>query len=89
MKKYYIIRSDGSSLFKQGYDREFIFHCLIKLLDRTDARFQLLEIDENCKFASVQLDSALVAADGAANPLIAEMNPFAPLTIVIAIRPSP
>lgn len=63
MKKYYIIRADGSSLFEQGYDRDFIFHCLTKLLDRTDARFQLLEIDESCKLASVQLDSALVAAE--------------------------
>lgn len=63
MKKYYIIRSDGSSLFEQGYDRDFIFHCLIKLLDRTDARLQLLEIDENCCFATVHVDSALADAE--------------------------
>lgn len=56
MTKYYIIRADGSSVFEQGYDRDFIFHCLVKLLDRTDARFQLLEIDENCTFAAVQAD---------------------------------
>lgn len=63
MKKYYIIRADGSSIFEQGYQRSFIFHCLIKLLDRSDERYRLLEIDESCKLASVQLDSALVAAE--------------------------
>ena len=54
MKKYYIIRSDGSSLFEQGYDKDFIFHCLTKLLDRSDECFRLLEFDENCKFCAVQ-----------------------------------
>lgn len=47
MKKYYIIRSDGSSLFEQGYDKDFIFHCLAKLLDCSDEQFRLIEIDEN------------------------------------------
>lgn len=47
MKKYYILRADGSSLFTQGYDRDFIFHCLIKLLDRSDERYSLIEIEEN------------------------------------------
>lgn len=54
MKKYYIIREDGSSIFEQGYGREFIFHCLIKLLETSNDYYRLLEIDECCKFIAVQ-----------------------------------
>ena len=43
MKKYYIIRSDGSSLFEQPYSEDFIFHCLIKLLEQSDEHYRLLE----------------------------------------------
>lgn len=35
MKKYYIIRSDGSTIFEQAYPEDFCAHCLLKLLDRT------------------------------------------------------
>ena len=56
MKKYFIIRSDGSSIFSQAYERDFIFHCLIKLLDTSGEQFRLLEVDSCCKFVSVQLD---------------------------------
>lgn len=54
--KYYIIRSDGTSVFEQGYSEDFIFHCLIHLLDRSDETYLLLYFDECCKLASVQLD---------------------------------
>lgn len=63
IKKYYIIRPDGSSIFAQGYQEEFIFHCLIKLLDRTTEPLRLLCIDDSIKLASVQRDTALVAAE--------------------------
>lgn len=58
MKKYFIIRPDGSSIFEQGYQEEFIFHCLIKLLDRTTEPLRLLCIDDTIKLASVQRDKA-------------------------------
>lgn len=35
MKRYYIMRSDGSSLFQQPYPKDFCAHCLIHLIDRT------------------------------------------------------
>lgn len=33
MNKYYIILPDGSSLFELPYSEDFIYHCLILLLD--------------------------------------------------------
>lgn len=42
MKKYYIIRSDGTSVFSQAYSEDFIFHCLVKLLDSSEEKFYLL-----------------------------------------------
>lgn len=42
MKEYYIIRADGSSIFEHGYPEEFVFHCLIKLLDKADEEYRLL-----------------------------------------------
>lgn len=54
--KYYIIRADGSSIFSQAYEKDFIFHCLVKLLDRSDEPYRLLFFDEGCKLASVQLN---------------------------------
>ncbi|MBE6811097.1 MAG: hypothetical protein E7521_08605 [Ruminococcaceae bacterium] len=48
MKKYYIIREDGSSIFEQAYPEDFVFHCLIHLLDRTsEETYRLCEIDSN------------------------------------------
>lgn len=35
MKEYYILRSDGSSIFELPYREDFCAHCLLKLLDRT------------------------------------------------------
>lgn len=63
MKKYYIIRSDGSSVFVQPYGEEFIFHCLIKLLDVTSEPLRLLCIDDSIKFVSVQRDNAHTALE--------------------------
>ena len=43
-KLFYIIRSDGTSLFELPYREEFVYHCLIKLLDVTPKeRYSLLE----------------------------------------------
>lgn len=41
MRKYYILRADGTSIFEQPYSEDFIFHCLINLLDRSDEQFRL------------------------------------------------
>lgn len=46
MKKYYIIRADGSSLFELPYPEDFVYHCLIKLLDRTDEQFKLMSFQD-------------------------------------------
>lgn len=46
MKKYYIIREDGSSLFALPYPKDFIFHCLVKLVDITDEQFTLMSVDD-------------------------------------------
>ena len=46
MKKYYIIRADGSSIFEHPYPEDFIYHCLFNLLDTApDEKFQLCCID--------------------------------------------
>ena len=45
MKKYYILKEDGTSLFLQPYPEDFCFHCLVNLLDRSDERYRLCEID--------------------------------------------
>ncbi len=45
---YYIIRENGSSIFELPYREEFIYHCLIKLLDIAEnEKFMLLEFAEN------------------------------------------
>ena len=42
MKKYYIIRADGSSIFEQPYPEDFIYHCLFNLLETApDEKFRL------------------------------------------------
>lgn len=46
MKKYYILRADGSSIFELPYPAEFVYHCLINLIDRTpNEKYMLCEID--------------------------------------------
>ena len=47
MKEYYIIKDDGSSLFEQAYQEEFIYHCLILLLDNSNEHFRLLWFENN------------------------------------------
>lgn len=43
--KYYIIREDGTSIFEQPYCEDFIYHCLIHLIDRTpNERYRLCQI---------------------------------------------
>ncbi len=50
---YYIIREDGSSIFELPYREDFIYHCLICLLNRADERqrqqehYRLLEYRPN------------------------------------------
>ena len=44
MKKYWIIRSDGSTLFELPYPEDFIYHCLIKLLDVSVEQYKLLPL---------------------------------------------
>lgn len=56
MRKYYIIRPDGSSVFDQAYPEDFVYHCLFNLLDRSEERYRLCWFDECGNYASVQLD---------------------------------
>ena len=58
MKKYYIIREDGSSIFEQAYSEDFIFHCLFSLLETSPAaKFRLCEIDSTIlSFSSLSAD---------------------------------
>ncbi len=63
MKKYFIIRQDGSSIFKLPYQEEFIFHCLIILLDRTDEPLRLLRFVEAPELSAVQAESAIAAVE--------------------------
>ena len=53
MKKYYIIRADGSSIFEQSYPEDFIFHCLINLIDSSDEAYRLLSFNESSKLTMV------------------------------------
>lgn len=61
--KYYILRADGSSIFEQPYSEDFIFHCLINLLDRSEEQFYLSWMHAGCNFAAVQADSADTAVE--------------------------
>lgn len=62
MKKYYIIRADGSSIFQEAYPEDFIFHCLVKLLDRTpDEAYRLCEIDR-CQIKRLSLSAKKATA---------------------------
>lgn len=63
MKKYYIIRADGSSIFEQAYSKDFIFHCLINLLDRSEERYRLLWFDNIASSPTVQVESAIAAVE--------------------------
>lgn len=56
MKKFYIIRSDGTSIFREPHHEEFIYHCLIKLLEKSDEHFKLLSFVESSHFPAVQAD---------------------------------
>ncbi len=45
---YFIIREDGSSIFQLPYCEEFVYHCLIKLLDTAEnQKFRLLQFVDN------------------------------------------
>lgn len=61
--KYYIIRSDGSSIFLQPYPFDFCMHCLLKLLDVSDEKYFLLNFTDTSLLPAVQAESALVAAE--------------------------
>ena len=63
MKKFYIIRADGSSIFEQPYSEDFIFHCLFNLLDRSDVAHRLVWFANAESFPAVQAESAIVAAE--------------------------
>lgn len=67
MKKYYIIRPDGSTLFEQAYPEDFCVHCLIMLLDRTpNDRYYLCEIGSTIfKPCLVQKNSYRLAVSSA------------------------
>lgn len=57
MNKYYIIREDGTSVFMLPYEEEFIYHCLIHLIDRTpNERYRL------CQIGSSEFDALSVSA---------------------------
>lgn len=59
---YYIIREDGSSIFEQAYPEDFIFHCLINLLDRTNERLSLLSFGSlPSEFISLSAEKNLAA----------------------------
>mgnify|MGYP007111689698 CR=1 FL=1 len=57
MKYYWIIRSDGTTLFELPYPEDFIFHCLIKLLDVSSEEYKLLPFP--CLHVSELLPSSL------------------------------
>lgn len=51
MKKYYILRADGSSVFENPYPEDFCFHCLFHLLDTTpDEAYMLCYIQPDPLF---------------------------------------
>lgn len=56
MKKYFIIRPDGSSVFLQPYPFDFCMHCLFLLLDSSDEHYQLLNFADVLSTSSVQLE---------------------------------
>ena len=51
MKLYYIIRSDGSSVFEQGFQLDFILHCYLHLIERSSETFQVISFSESSAIA--------------------------------------
>lgn len=49
-KFYYILDSFGNSLFELPYREDFIYHCLHKLLYRTNEKYFLLEFKETISY---------------------------------------
>lgn len=43
MKKYYILRADGSSIFAKSYPMEFIMQCYYHLICRSDEAYTVIE----------------------------------------------
>ena len=39
---YWLLRSDGSSVFQQAYDRDFLLQCLVLLLDAEEPEYYYL-----------------------------------------------
>lgn len=54
--KYYIIRSDGCSIFLQPYPYDFCMHCLLKLLDVSDEKYYLLNFTDTSLLPAVQAE---------------------------------
>ena len=55
MKKYYITRPDGSSIFALPYPEDFCYHCLC-LLQNDGQRYKLLSSEElNISLSAVKL----------------------------------
>ena len=55
MKKYYIIRPDGTSIFALPYPEDFCYHCLF-LLQNDGQRYKLLSSEElNISLSALKL----------------------------------
>ena len=70
MKGYYLIKEDGSSIFELPYCEDFIYHCLILLMDRSEEQYRVLCVDEEEISASVQR----VRGKGDESPLLANVE---------------
>ena len=57
MELYYIVDSNGNSLFKQPYCKDFCIHCLVMLLDRAPKEtFSLLSASFELKLRSKKIN---------------------------------
>lgn len=54
MKKYYIIREDGSSIFQLPYPKDFCIHCLCLLIE-DGQKYRLMSFANSAPFPCQQL----------------------------------
>lgn len=79
MKLYYIIRSDGSSVFEQGFSLDFISHCFYLLSEQSEERYQVVSIAESLPICAVQANRG----KGDESPLFAARHAESILTYIL------
>lgn len=63
MKKYYIIREDGSSIFQLPYPLDFCIHCLCLLIE-DGQKYRLMSLADSTPLSLSAVTEALLHCPG-------------------------